>query len=274
MPLIKQLNQKLTKIRTPRDTDLAGGIFNFNFFLGSQGIGPDSNIFTTTRRFVADDYSLMVFKNGQYRYQNIHYLALDNQNIQFIESLSPTDEIAIIVNGGSIVRDNSANNFNNIVQLAGDLYKTGSAQLFNTGVKALENPVSFQGLLSPVKAVVGPNGTHDRLQDAIDFVSEGALIMIDSHELILTEAININKDNITIMGCGRGSVISGDGSFIGFNITNDGVKIKGLKFNNFSTAIKVSSESCMVIENYFTNNTIDVDYSGIVKLILENNLKE
>jgi len=274
MPLIKQLNQKLTKIRTPRDSDLAGGLFNFNFFLGSQGAGPDTNIFTTTRRFVADDYSLMVFKNGQYRYQNIHYLALDNQNIQFIESLSPTDEIAIIVNGGSIVRDNSANNFNNIMQLAGDIYRTGSSQLFNTGVKALEVPLSFEGLLSPIKAVVGPTGTHPDLQAAIDFVNDGSLIIVDTQELILDQAININKENLTIMGCGRGSVISGDGSFIGFNISSDGIKIKGLKFDSFSTAIKVSSESCMVIENYFTNNTIDVDYSGIVKLILENNLKE
>lgn len=274
MPLIKQNNQKLTKTRTPRDSDLAGGLFNFDFFLGSEGSGPLQNIFSTTRRFVADDFSLMVFKNGQYRYQNIHYNALDNQTIQFIEAVAPTDEIALIVNGGTIVRDNSAYNFNNIVQLAGDLYKNGVSQLFNTGAKHFASNYSIEQLLAPIKATVGANGTHPDLQSAIDEVTAGSLILVDSETFTLTSTVNVNKEDLTIMGCGRGSKFVGDGSFIGLNLQAAGIKLKGLKFDSFSSAVKVSAEVCIIVENYFTNNTIDVDYSGIVKLVLENNLEE
>lgn len=377
--------RSLAKIRTARDTDLAGGIFNFNKYTGAEGTGPGNTIFTTTRRFVVDDNSLVVYRNGLYQYLGIHYTILDAQTIQFsVPSIPATDNIVLMVNGGTILRDNSVNNSNNLVQLAGDLYKTGAAALSNSGNKFLAANYSIQGLLAPVKAVVGFNGTHTDLQTAINDVPAGSLILLDTAQINLSAQVNVNKADLTIMGVGRGSIISGGGfagslvvqaltftpgiglgitqtvqitmandvpsgseyvtvtapsditpfgvahivlhfssgvsnaqqvynaivssalasyyvsvsisgsptsimtfsgstntltntasaSFVGLNVTTQGVKIRGIKFQNFSTAIKLSQNYCMVVENYFYNNVLDVDFTGVSKFIIESNIEE
>lgn len=274
MPIIKSNGKLLEKVRTPRDSNLAGGVFNYDFYYGSDGTGIGNSTFVTTRKFVADDGSLQVFKNGEYMYKDINYIAIDNQTIQFIDVISPSDKIVLFVNGGSIVRDGTSQNFNNIVQLAGDMYVNGVSTLNNLGNKHFGSGISVEGLLSPVKAVVGTNGTHADLQSAINAVSAGALILVDTGSFNLSGSVSVNKNDLTIMGCGRGTVFNGNGTFAGLNILNQGVKIKGIKFNDFTTAIKVSSENCMILENYFSSNTVDVDYSGVSKIEIESNISE
>ena len=162
-----------------------------------------------------------------------------------------------------------------INQIARDLYVGGTSSLLGTPTaKYFPSNVSIQALLSPVKAVVGPNGTYPDLQSAINAVSSGSLILIDSTTLTLSGTVNVNKNDLTIIGCGRGSVVQGDGTFVGLNVTGTGVKIKGVKFSSFTTAVQVTTESCMIIENYFHSNTTDVDYSGVVKIIIESNIRE
>jgi hypothetical protein len=267
--------RRLRKIRTPRDADLAGGVFNFNLYNGSDGSGPGNKIFQTSRNFVVDDKSLIVFKNGIYMYEGTNYQILDSQTVLFIDSINPTDKIALIVNGGTILRDNSATNTFNLNQLAGDLYLSGSSALNNSGNKFFASNYNMQSLTSTFHAVVGTNGTHSSLQQAIDDLPAGSRILLDTGTLNLSSTININKANMTIEGVGRGTVINSSGANIGFNISADGVTIEKMKFQNFSnTAIYVRSEWCMITRNWFNGNTTDIDYSTVSKIVLEANIEE
>lgn len=267
--------RRLRKIRTPRDADLAGGVFNFNLYNGSEGTGPNGKIFQTSRNFVVDDKSLMVFKNGEYMYEGTNYQILDSQTILFIDSINPTDKIALIVNGGTILRDYSATNTYNLDQLAGDLYRSGSSSLSNTGNKFFASNYSMQSLTSTFHAVVGANGTHSSLQQAIDDLPAGSRILVDTGTYQLASTVNVNKANMTIEGVGRGTVISSNGANIGFNISATGVTIEKMKFQNFSnSAIYVRSELCMITRNWFNGNTTDIDYSTVTKIVLEANIEE
>jgi hypothetical protein len=98
--------------------------------------------------------------------------------------------------------------------------------------------------------------------------------MVKSGTITLPTTVNVNKNDITIMGVGRGTVIQGNNTFQGFNLQNVGIKIMNCKMQNFTTAVKVSAEKCMVTGNYFFNNTTDVDYSGISQIEIENNISE
>jgi hypothetical protein len=264
--------RKLRKIRTPRDADLAGGVFNFNLYNGSDGSGPGNKIFQTSRNFVVDDKSLMVFKNGEYMYEGADYQILDSRTVLFVGDVQPVDKIAMIVNGGTILRDYSASNTFNINQIAGDLYRNGNGSITNSGDKFFAPNYSLQSLTSTVHAVVGPTGTHDNLQSAIDDVASGSRILVDLGTYSLASPININKENLTIEGVGRGTVFSGAG--IGFNVTAAGVLIEKIKFQNFSTAVYIRSENCMVTRNWFGSNTTDIDYLTVSNVVIEGNIKE
>jgi hypothetical protein len=264
--------RKLRKIRTPRDADLAGGVFNFNLYDGSQGTGPSNKIFQTSRNFVVDDKSLMVFKNGEYMYEGTNYQILDARTILFVDEIASTDKIALIVNGGTILRDSSTTNTLNINQLAGDLYRNGSSNLANAGNKYFSSNYSLQALTSTIHAVVGENGTHSNLQAAIDDLPAGSRILVDFGTYTLTSPVNVNKENLTIEGVGRGAVFTGSG--VGLNVTAAGVSIEKIKFQGFSTAVYVRSESCMVTRNWFSGNTTDIDYSTVAKIVIEGNIKE
>lgn len=265
-------NRSLRKIRTPRDADLAGGVFNFNLYEGSDGSGPGNKIFQTSRNFVVDDKSLMVFKNGQYMYEGTNYQVLDAKTILFTDSINSSDKIALIVNGGSILRDTSGNNALNLAQIAGDLYLAGNGALNNTGNKHFLPNYNIQALCSTVHAVVGANGTHSSLQQAIDDLPAGSRIMIDTGTYTLSSPVTVSKQNMTIEGVGRGSVLQGSGN--GIEITANGVVIERLKFQNFDTAIYIRAESCMVTRNWFSGNTTDIDYSTVTKIVVEGNIEE
>lgn len=170
------------------------------------------------------------------------------------------------------IKDNAVVDTNRIIQLAKDVYSAGQGALNDTGTAVL--PFALQKLLAPVKAVVGPNGTHADLQSAINFVSAGAMILVDTASLNLVAQVNVNKADLSIIGCGRGSVLNGTGAFVGLNITSQGVKVKGLKLNNFTTAVKVTAENCMITEDYFSNNTQDVDYGVVSAIVIEGNISE
>jgi len=264
--------RKLRKIRTPRDADLAGGVFNFNLYNGSDGSGPGNKIFQTSRNFVVDDKSLMVFKNGEYMYEGVDYQILDARTILFTGTINSSDKIALIVNGGTILRDNSSTNTFNINQLAGDLYKNGTGYLTNAGNKFFAPNYSIQSLTSTVHAVVGANGTHDNLQSAINDVSAGSRILIDTGTYTLSSAVNVNKQNLTIEGVGRGALLTGSG--VGLNITAAGVLVEKIKFQGFTTALYIRSESCMINRNWFSGNTTDIDYSTVTKIVMEGNIQE
>lgn len=281
MSIVKYVNnQNLRKDRTPRDSNLAGGVFNYDRYKGSQGTGPGNTIFGTTRQFTADDGSLQVFLNGEYQYQDSgnglggNYQVIDSQTIRFLGTIQSTDDIVLLVNGGSIVRDNTQNNFNNIVELFGDVYHDGIGVMFNTGNKAFASNYNLESLTFWVSAVVGPRGTHSDLQDAINSVAPGSLIVVKAQTITLTETVNVNQNDITIMGVGRGAVIQGNGTFPGLDLQNVGIKIMNCKFQDFTTGIKVDAEKCMVTGNYFANNTTDIDYSGIQQVEIENNISE
>ena len=281
MSIVKYVNtQNLRKDRTPRDSNLAGGVFNYDRYKGSQGTGPGNTIFGTTRKFTPDDGSLQVFKNGTYQFQDIgngnggDYAVIDSQSIKFYNTINANDDIVLLVNGGTIVRDASQNNFNNITELFGDVYHDGTGVMFNTGNKAFAANYNLESLTFWVSAVVGTRGTHSDLQTAINSVAAGSLIIVKAGTHILPTTVLVNKDDITIMGVGRGAVIQGDGTFQGLNLQNVGIKIINCKLNNFTTAVKVSAEKCMVTGNYFANNTTDVDYSGISQVEIENNISE
>lgn len=176
------------------------------------------------------------------------------------------------------IKDNAVVDTANINQLANDMYSLGSAALLGTVPGNAVLPFALQKYLAPVKAVVNPTagvGTHTDLQSAINAVPAGSLILVDSAVLTLTAPVNVNKNDLTIMGCGRGTVFNGTGgspTIIGLNITSPGVKIKGLKLNNFTTAVKVTSEDCMIVEDYFSSNTVDIDHSGVTNIVLEGNI--
>lgn len=273
MSLVKvNSNRSLRKIRTPRDADLAGGVFNFNLYNGSQGSGPGNKIFQTSRNFVVDDKSLMVFKNGNYMYEGTNYQVLDSKTILFTDSINSSDKIALIVNGGSILRDTSANNALNLAQIAGDLYLAGNGALNNTGNKHFASNYNLQALSSTVHAVVGAQGTHSSLQQAIDDLPAGSRIMVDTGTYTLSSTVNINKANMTIEGVGRGTLFTGSGT--GFNITANGVVIEKIRFTNFTTALLVRAEYCMITRNWFDANTTDIDYSTVSKIVLEANIEE
>src|SRR6478736_4873488 len=183
MSIVKYVDiQKLRKDRTPRDSNLAGGVFSYDRLKGSDGSGPGNTIFATSRRFTADDGSLSVFKNGAYQYQahatvTGDYEVLDQQTIRFLVTINPTDDIVLLVNGGSIVRDNSTNNFNNLTQLFGDLYYDGTAVMFNTGNKFFLPNYNIESLTNWITATVGARGTHSDLQTAVNDVPAGSLIL-------------------------------------------------------------------------------------------------
>jgi len=281
MSIVKYVNtQNLRKDRTPRDSNLAGGVFNYDRYKGSQGTGPGNTIFGTTRKFTPDDGSLQVFKNGVYMFQDIgngnggQYQVIDSQTIRFLVTINASDDIVLLVNGGSIVRDNTTNNFNNITELFGDVYYDGTGVMFNTGNKAFASNYNLESLTFWVAAVVGPRGTHASLQTAINAVPAGSLILVKNQTLTLSGVVTVNKNDITIMGVGRGSVIQGNNTFVGFDIQNVGCKIMNVKLQNFTTAVDVNAEKCMITGNYFANNTTDVDYSGISQIEIENNISE
>lgn len=174
------------------------------------------------------------------------------------------------------IKDNAVVDTNNIAQIAKDLYRNGISQLTDNGNKSLPGIYTIQALLANVKAVVGSNGTHTNLQSAISDpnIAAGSLILVDSETFVVNSQIDVNKSNLTILGCGRGSQLSGVGGITGLNITAPGVKIEGLKINNFSTGIKVAAENCMLMQNYFLSNTTDIDHSGITNVVIEGNIGE
>lgn len=280
MAIVKYFNtQQIRKDRTPRDNDLAGGVFNYDRYTGSQGTGPGNTIFGTSRTFTADDGSLQVFLNGFYQYQDTgnggDYTVIDSQTIRFYNNIEPTDNIVLLVNGGSIVRDNTTNNFNNITELFGDVYYNGVGVMFNTGNKAFASNYNLESLTFWVSAVVGDRGTHSDLQTAINSVSPGSLIVIKGGTLTLPATVNVNQNDITIMGVGRGAVIQpGLGVTTGLNLENIGCRVMNCKFQNFTTAIDVSAEMCMITNNYFANNTTDINYSSVNQIEIEGNIDE
>jgi hypothetical protein len=153
MSIVKYVNnQNLRKDRTPRDSNLAGGVFNYDRYKGNQGTGPGNTIFGTTRKFTPDDGSLQVFLNGVYKYQDIgngsggDYQVIDSQSIRFLVTINSTDDVVLLVNGGTIVRDASQNNFNNITELFGDVYYSGTGVMFNTGNKAFAGNYNLESL--------------------------------------------------------------------------------------------------------------------------------
>lgn len=116
-------------------------------------------------------------------------------------------------------------------------------------------------------AIVGSSSgcTHANLAAALSDVAilAGSKILVTESQTINTSSISISKNNIEIIGLPAVTYTSGT-SATGITIAASGVRIKGLRFSGFTTAISISStyNYNFITECRFascTNEVVEVD---------------
>jgi len=117
--------------------------------------------------------------------------------------------------------------------------------------------------------------THSTLAAAIAACPVGGRILVNNETFTITGALaTVNKDNITIEGKGRGSLFDGDDTGVGITISNPGCVIRNIKLKDFTTAIDVNANYCMIVQNWYESNTLDVDTAGATFYVVDPNISE
>ncbi len=121
--------------------------------------------------------------------------------------------------------------------------------------------LSLPRIASPYQAIVGTETycTHETLEAAIDAVAAGSRILIVSNIDVAT-AITIDKNNLQIESL-PGVDITEDGAATGLIISAAGVRLKGLRLVDFTTAIEITDtyNNNFITECRFNNCTTEID---------------
>lgn len=116
-------------------------------------------------------------------------------------------------------------------------------------------------------AVVGVDGTHSTINDAVAAVSEGAKILVVD-PLALTATQIVNKNDILIEFKPTALVSTVTGLALGLQIDAERVRVIGGRFTAFNNGgdkamqFTAACKNCLLTQVYFYDNDTDVDDLG------------